>query len=580
MSSDIQPNPLTESSMTIPSDSEQYSGNDDISASPPSSSSPPPMILYTPPTLWGLLRGAAINLLLPFVNGLMLGFGELFAHEAAFRLGWGGTKESINMIPSKSLRWSGQTVGIGRRRLENFSVRRVAKTSPLLSKSSPTVLRANTRSKFAKTSNLIRSGAGIRFASTSPPAVATTATSPEPASAVSSTATTTPEITTSSLDNAIDFTSDSLYNIPEHIGYLKSLGLDYGWGPTTGMEWLLEHVHIFAGTPWWASITITAILVRLVLFKPYVDAAVNGAKMQAVMPITKPLTKEMADAMRAGDNMRAQQLRQELSLINQRAGIKLWKSFVPALQMFAGYGTFVLLRGMAHLPVPGFADGGILWFSNLAVADPFFILPVATAGVLHWVLRRGGETGATTMSPEAMKLMMYGLPAMTLLFTWWLPAALQLSFFISGLLSFGQASLFKLPGFRSYWNMPPLPSGAAAVTPDGRPPTPYKGMMKVRTPLSTAELNSAFQEGRKQSMLQKVSKQLRDNTSEIRTAATTMMSKTQGTLDGRRVKRDKEARDAYEKKRKAEIAAEMEEIAEAKRMRKQARERDSLHNVD
>jgi len=30
--------------------------------------------------------------LLPFVNGLMLGFGELVANEAAFRLGWGGTK--------------------------------------------------------------------------------------------------------------------------------------------------------------------------------------------------------------------------------------------------------------------------------------------------------------------------------------------------------------------------------------------------------------------------------------------------------------------------------------------------------
>jgi hypothetical protein len=45
--------------------------------------------------VWGLLRGAAINLLLPFVNGLMLGFGELFANEVAFRWGWGGTKVSI-----------------------------------------------------------------------------------------------------------------------------------------------------------------------------------------------------------------------------------------------------------------------------------------------------------------------------------------------------------------------------------------------------------------------------------------------------------------------------------------------------
>ncbi|CAD6577178.1 MAG: hypothetical protein ASARMPRED_008158 [Alectoria sarmentosa] len=83
---------LTASSATIPSDSENYSSSQtELSPSPPSSSSSP-MILYSPPTIWGLLRGAAINILLPFVNGLMLGFGELFAHEAAFRLGWSGTK--------------------------------------------------------------------------------------------------------------------------------------------------------------------------------------------------------------------------------------------------------------------------------------------------------------------------------------------------------------------------------------------------------------------------------------------------------------------------------------------------------
>jgi hypothetical protein len=83
---------LTTSGITIPSDSETYDATADLSASssPPSSSSP--LILYKPPTLWGLLRGAAINLLLPFVNGLMLGFGELVANEAAFRLGWSGTK--------------------------------------------------------------------------------------------------------------------------------------------------------------------------------------------------------------------------------------------------------------------------------------------------------------------------------------------------------------------------------------------------------------------------------------------------------------------------------------------------------
>ncbi|SPO06085.1 related to Mitochondrial import protein 1 [Cephalotrichum gorgonifer] len=83
-------NTLAESGITIHTDSERYSAAEDLSTSPPSSSSP--VILYQPPTIWSIIRGTAINLLLPFVNGMMLGFGELFAHEAAFRLGWGGTK--------------------------------------------------------------------------------------------------------------------------------------------------------------------------------------------------------------------------------------------------------------------------------------------------------------------------------------------------------------------------------------------------------------------------------------------------------------------------------------------------------
>ena len=90
---------LSSSQATFPSseDSENYDANHSNqdttspSGSPPSSSSSP-MILYQPPTVWSILRGAAINLLLPFVNGLMLGFGELFAHEAAYRLGWANTK--------------------------------------------------------------------------------------------------------------------------------------------------------------------------------------------------------------------------------------------------------------------------------------------------------------------------------------------------------------------------------------------------------------------------------------------------------------------------------------------------------
>ena len=99
-SSDSPPQDLSASGITIPSDSEQYSSLSPPSSSPPQSSlnnngEGSPVIIYQPPTIWGILRGAAINLLLPFVNGMMLGFGELLAHEFAFRLGWSGTNVSL-----------------------------------------------------------------------------------------------------------------------------------------------------------------------------------------------------------------------------------------------------------------------------------------------------------------------------------------------------------------------------------------------------------------------------------------------------------------------------------------------------
>lgn len=92
MSADELSNPLAESGVTIPSDSEHYSAPESTSPESPSPSSSPAVILYQPPTIWSLFRSAVINLFLPFVNGMMLGFGELFAHEAAFRLGWSNTK--------------------------------------------------------------------------------------------------------------------------------------------------------------------------------------------------------------------------------------------------------------------------------------------------------------------------------------------------------------------------------------------------------------------------------------------------------------------------------------------------------
>ncbi|RFU30746.1 hypothetical protein B7463_g5613, partial [Scytalidium lignicola] len=544
MSSDERPSNLTESSITIRSDSEQYSGNNDTSPSPASSSSSPAMILYKPPTIWGIIRGAAINLVLPFINGLMLGFGELFAHEAAFRLGWGGTKFSSH--------------------IQNGPIR----GNSILLTSNSSISRAFRGSQFASTSVLIPSSAGaVRFLSwpsftrsADPPPTPIATKVEEAAAPLTSTPASTapipeitsvPEITSSSLEQATEFSSDALHQIPEQIGYLKSLGLEYGWGPTSAMEYILEHVHVYAGTPWWASIALTAALVRVVMLKPYVDAASNSAKLATVKPIIDPIRNEMTQARVAGDTTRMMSLRQDITRINKRAGIQTWKSFVPLVQVFAGFGTFILLRGMAKLPVPGLETGGALWFYNLTYPDPYMIIPATTAVVLHFVMKRGGEQGVSVMSPGMKKFFMYGMPAISFAFTWWLPAAVQISFFVMGITGWMQSILFQNPAFRRTFGMPALPTGSTGA---GGPNSPqYKGHINIRASSPLESQSSAVQASKPKGVVDGALKDIMSTYQGAKQSLSEVTGKGKDSLEKRRQKSEREAAERYEAKRQAEL---------------------------
>ncbi|APA14513.1 hypothetical protein sscle_13g092830 [Sclerotinia sclerotiorum 1980 UF-70] len=364
------------------------------------------------------------------------------------------------MIPSRGLRYSHQSVALGRRRIESYGIRqfssnvqRPIKTNSVLSNKGKSTLfsQSITRPAPSKANILIRNATSIRFASTAPSAI------PPVDSPIPSIETSTPEFKPTPLDVTADINPDIL-SAPEHIGYLHSLGLDYGWGPTAIMEWMLEHIHVLAGTPWWVSIGIAAAAWRVILFKPYLDAAENASRMATIKEFTAPVQAQMMQARTRGDTTEMMFHRAELQRIYKRAGISMWKSFVPMVQIFIGYGTWKLLRQMSDIPVPGLLDGGVLWFYNLTIPDPYYLLPLATSAILHFVLKKGGETGVSTLTPGMLYMMQWGMPALSMVFTSFMPAAVQFSFLMSSSISFGQATLFRSPKFRAWANMTPLPN--------------------------------------------------------------------------------------------------------------------------
>ncbi|CAD0109464.1 unnamed protein product [Aureobasidium uvarum] len=291
--------------------------------------------------------------------------------------------------------------------------------------------------------------AHARLASTSAPAAAPAATiAPPPTPATDALATD---------SNPFDISDATDYaNLPERLGFLKDLGLDYGWGPTSVIEWSLEHVHVLSGMPWWGSIAATAFLYRLALVPMFMKASENGAKMRAMQPITKPMNDKMMDAMRNGDRVTAMQMRQEMMAINKAAGVSTIGMLVPSVvQGVFGFCAFRLLRAMSNLPVPGLETGGFLWIADLTQTDPYFLLPAIMGGTLHMVMRMGGETG-TPMTASMRPFLLYVFPGIVFITTAWLPAALNVWLCTTGIMGVAQVHLFKRADIRRMFGLTPM----------------------------------------------------------------------------------------------------------------------------
>lgn len=175
--------------------------------------------------------------------------------------------------------------------------------------------------------------------------------------------------------------------IPERMGYLKELGLDYGWGPASVMEYLIEHVHIWGGMPWWASIMAVGILSRVVLFKAVMNSSENAARMTHIKDKIDPLRKKMVEFGREGNQHDMHLAKAQMGEINKQHGISMWNSFIPMIQIPLGFGCFRVVRGMASLPVPAMATETVGWINDLTIADPIYILPAIAAGTLALTLK-------------------------------------------------------------------------------------------------------------------------------------------------------------------------------------------------
>lgn len=281
-----------------------------------------------------------------------------------------------------------------------------------------------------------------------------------------------PHLSPLSDDFLREFDPQTFLDVPERIGFLKELGLDFGYGPTTCCAWVLEHVHVYTGMPWWGSIAAMALLFRAIMFFPTLGSTRQQARLLK-LKANPAFAKAEADfkdaAWRTKDQHAMLMARTEMSRLRKAAGHSVLRSFAGLAMLPFSYGMFRLLRSMAALPVPGLETGGLAWFTDLSVYDPFYILPSISAAFTMLMFKQMQATAINPAADDIMgavsKGMMWFIPPLMFVGTAWLASGIQWFFLVLTLGTVAQTRATLSPAFRRWADLPPLPH------PDTRPAT-------------------------------------------------------------------------------------------------------------
>ncbi|CAI9721960.1 inner membrane OXA1L-like [Octopus vulgaris] len=235
-----------------------------------------------------------------------------------------------------------------------------------------------------------------------------------------------------------------------------SLGLA-SWTPSGLVQSALETLHVSVGLPWWGSIVLGTIIVRMCMFPIVVMAQRNSTNMSNHMPTIMRLQQNFSDARLSGNPVEATLAGNELMEYMKRNQVKPFRNFlVPLAQMPVFLSVFIGLRGMCNLPVESLTTGGILWFTDLSLVDSYYALPLLTVTTFLATIELGVDgVKAGTMS-HTMKWAFRLMPVVLFPIISGFPSAMLCYWFTSNTFSLIQVLFLKIPSIRSYLNIPVL----------------------------------------------------------------------------------------------------------------------------
>ncbi|MBB6445413.1 YidC family membrane integrase SpoIIIJ [Bacillus benzoevorans] len=204
------------------------------------------------------------------------------------------------------------------------------------------------------------------------------------------------------------------------------------------LSWFIVKVADFAGGSFGLSIIIVTIIIRLIILPLMIKQIKSSKAMQAIQPEMKKLKEKYSSK----DQKTQQQLQEETMKLFQQYNINPLAGCFPILIQMP------ILIGFYHaiMREPKLQEHAqFLWF-DLSAPDPIFLLPIL-AGVTTFIQQKISMVGME--DNQQMKMMLWMMPIMIVVFAFNLPTALSLYWVVGNIFSIVQTYFIKGPELKA-----------------------------------------------------------------------------------------------------------------------------------
>ncbi|XP_043466173.1 mitochondrial inner membrane protein OXA1L-like [Leptopilina heterotoma] len=241
--------------------------------------------------------------------------------------------------------------------------------------------------------------------------------------------------------------------VAEKISEIASAGLGSYWTPVGCVQNTLEFLHSTLEIPWWASIIALTVVVRLACFPLVIKAQKATAELSKYLPEILNIQDKITRARKAGDKEAVERYAIELHRAVNGKELIPFKPFVPSvIQGSLALSVFLALQGMAKVPLKSMEEGGIFWFTNLCVNDPYYILPLMSCATLTLLLKSSLNT--MPMDKITKKLFIFVMPIGILFFIKSFPASTLVYWVTTNSVTLLQHHVLKIPSVKNYYGLP------------------------------------------------------------------------------------------------------------------------------